>query len=388
MKLKTLLITIAVLAVLSVVAFIARRPEAPPSADARVNQPLLAEATAEQVAKIRITDQGKTVSLDRQADGTWQVTSYHNLPADFQKLSTFVGSLTDAKLQRLVTSNAERIARLEFKDTKIELQDAAGKELATVTLGKHADMGGGRFVRFGNEQKAYLTNLNAWLDSESRNWASPELLTLKPDDIAKVELTVPETSAPVVLTRPKKEDPWTASPTPEGRKLRADKVASVVSSLTSLRFTDTNDRTDTNAVAAKANLQTVKLTTFDNKTVTVALGRKPEEKKLKPPSPGADGKSGPGSLGSVSDLTKKDSPSDNKPLAPEFETIPAGPVFAFVTHSDANAPVNAWMEKRAFQVAEYVFTGLPQKLDDLFEAAAAPTPAPAPAPAPAAEKKE
>jgi hypothetical protein len=46
------------------------------------------------------------------------------------------------------------------------------------------------------------------------------------------------------------------------------------------------------------------------------------------------------------------------------------------------------MEKRAFQVAEYVFTGLPQKLDDLFEAAAAPTPAPAPAPAPAAEKKE
>jgi hypothetical protein len=382
MKLKTLIVTIAALAVLSVVAFIARRPEAPAAADARVNQPLVTDATAEQIAKIRLSDQGKTVSLDRQADGTWQVTSYYNLPADFQKLSAFVGSLTEARLQRLVTSNAERISRLDFKDTKIDLQDASGKELLSLTLGKNADTGGGRFVRFGTEQKAYLTNLNAWLDAESKNWAHAELPTLKPDDISKIELTIPD-AGPVVLVRTKKEDPWIASPTPEGKKLRADKVSSVVSSLTSLRFTETNEPADANVTAAKANLQTVKLTTFDNKTVTVALGRKPEEKKLKPP--GADGKSGPGSLGSVSDLTKKDS-ADNKPLAPEFETIPAGPVFAFITHSDANAPVNAWMGQRAFQIGDYVFTGLPQKMDDLFEPA--PAPAPTPAPAPAAEKKQ
>ncbi|WP_339940065.1 DUF1800 family protein, partial [Undibacterium luofuense] len=43
--------------------------------------------------------------LTRQADGTWRVPSYFDFPADFAKLSGFVGSLTDTKLQRLVTSN-------------------------------------------------------------------------------------------------------------------------------------------------------------------------------------------------------------------------------------------------------------------------------------------
>ena len=103
-------------------------------------------------------------------------------------------------------------------------------------------------------------------------------------------------------------------------------------------------------------------------------------------APSSDGKTGPAALGSVADLAKKDDKKDptqpgaekkdDKPLAPEFETIPAGPVFAFVTHSDGAAPINALMQKRAYQIAEFSFTGLPQKADELFEAAAPPAPAP------------
>ena len=51
-------------------------------------------------------------------------------------------------------------------------------------------------------------------------------------------------------------------------------------------------------------------------------------------------------------------------------------MFAFVTHSDGAAPINALMQKRAYQIAEFSFTGLPQKADELFEAAAPPAPAP------------
>jgi hypothetical protein len=119
------------------------------------------------------------------------------------------------------------------------------------------------------------------------------------------------------------------------------------------------------------------------------MGRKPEEKKLKPPAPSTDGKSGPASLGSVADLGKKEEKKDEnqkgekaddtKPLAPEFETIPAGPVFVFISHSDSSAPVNAAMQKRAFQISEYTFTGLPQKTEELFEPAAPPPPPATPA---------
>jgi len=390
MKLKTLLVSVLVLGLLSVGAWFLSRPPAPVAADARLGTALVDQSAVEKAAKLRVADAGKTVELARQADGTWRVTSYHDLPADFSKLSGLIGNLTEAKLQRLVTSSADRIARLEFKDTKIELLDAAGKELFAVTLGKNPETGGGRFVRFGTEQKAYLANLNAWLDPEPKNWANSEILNLKADDIAKIEIPFAE-GGPVVVSRAKKEDPWTAATTPAGQRVKADKVTSVLSSLASVRFSDTTAPDDAKATEAKAHQRTYKFETFDKKTVTVALGRKPEEKKLKAPAPSADGKSGPAALGSLADLAKKDDKKDaagadkkdDKPLAPEFETIPAGPVFVAVAHSDASAPVNAIMAKRAFQISDYTFTSLPQKADELFE----PAPAPAPEPAKADEKK-
>jgi hypothetical protein len=395
MKLKTLVVTILVLAALSLGVYIARRPEAPKSADPRLGQPLVDRALIEKAQKVRISDAGKTVELVRQPDNTWRVPTYHDLPVDFNKLSGFVGNLTDAKLQRLVTSSKDRIGRLEFKDTKIELLDAGDKPLLTVVLGKNAEVGGGRYVRFGDEQKAYQTNLSAWLDTEAKNWANAELINIKPEDVAKIE--IPFEGGPVTVSRAKKEDPWTADKTPAGQKVKADKVSSLLSSVGNIRFSETTVPDDPNVAPAKANLRTFKLTTFDNKAVTVAMGRKPEEKKLKPPV-AADGKSGPAALGSVADLAKKsekkegdaagEEKKDDKPLAPEFETIPAGPVFVFINHSDASAPVNAAMQKRAYQVSEYVFTGLPQKQDELFEPAPVPAPAPTAAPASGdAEKK-
>jgi len=386
MRLKTILVTVAVLAVLSIGAYFARRPAPATANDARVNQPLVAPDTIEKAAKLRISDAGKTVELARQPDGSWRVPSYYDMPADFNKLSGFVANLTDAKIQRLVTTNPERINRLEFKDTKIELLDRADQVLFTATLGKNAEVGGGRYVRLGNEPKAYHTNLSAFLDADPKNWASAELFNLKADDIATVEIPFAD-GGPVTVSRAKKEDPWSAENAPAGKQLKADKVSSLLSSLTGLRFSDTTPLDDPNLAAAKNNSRHVKLTTFDKKTVTVALGRKPEEKKLKLP---ADGKSGPGSLGSLADLAKKDEPKnpatkgeekkDDKPLAPEFDTVPAGPVFAIVTNSDNSAPINALMQKRGFQISDYTFTSLPQTRDELFEPAAPAAPA-------AAEKK-
>lgn len=390
MKLKSIVRTIAILAALSAVAFFATRPTPAPVADTRVGQPLADRAIVEKATTLRLNDQGKTVTLVRQADATWRVSTYHDFPADFSKLATFIGSLTDAKLERLVTSSPARIALLEFKDTKIELLDATDKELWAVSLGKNPDTGSGRYVRYGAEAKAFLASLSAYLDTESKNWANTELLALKVDDVARIEIPFVAASASeptsVTVSRAKKEDPWTAEKTPNGQKLKDDKIAALLSSLSSIRFSDTNDLTDTNAVAAKANERLFKIETFDKKILKVALGRKPEEKKLKPIVPPAEGQSALASLGTAADMLKKDAdgkPAEPaKPITPEFETIPAGPVFVNISHSDgATAPVNALMQKRAFQISDYTFTSLPQKSDELFE------PAPVAAPAKPDEKK-
>ena len=389
MKLKSIVRIIAILAALSAVAFFATRPTPAPVADTRIGQPLADRAIVEKATTLRLNDQGKTVTLVRQADATWKVASYHDFPADFSKLATFIGSLTDAKLERLVTSSPARIALLEFKDTKIELLDATDKELWTVTLGKNPDTGSGRYVRYGAEAKAFLASLSAYLDTDSKNWANTELLALKVDDVAKIEIPFVAASAgePTSLTvsRATKDAPWTAEKTPAGQKLKADKISAVLSSLSSIRFSETNDLTDANAVAAKATERLFKIETFDKKILKIALGRKPEEKKLKPIAPPAEGQSGLASLGTAADMLKKDAagkPAEPaKPIAPEFETIPAGPVFVNIASSDASSSVNALMQKRAFQISDYTFTSLPQKSDEHFE------PPPVAAPAKPDEKK-
>ncbi len=373
MKLKSLLLIVAALAALSVVVFFIRKPAPAVTADARLNQPVLGAATAEKVAELRLTESGKSLTVKRDANGVWRVPSYHDFPVDFSRVTRLVADLTDAKLTRLVTTNPERIARLEFKDTTITLLDSAAKELWTVTLGKNPESGSGRFLRYGTEPKAFLASLNTYLDLEPKNWANAELLALKPDDIAKIELPFAE-GGPVTFTRAKKEDPWTSPAAPAGQKPKTDTLASALNTLTSIRFSDTSDPSDAKVAEAKPHARAYTLTAFDGKTVTVTLARKPEEKKMKPPV--AD-KSLIGAATPPSPTAPTPAP-DPKLLTPEFETIPAGPVFVSIAHSDAAAPVNALMAKRAFQIADYTFTSLPQKSADLFEPAPPPAPAAAP----------
>jgi len=361
MKLKPLALTVAVLAVLSAIVFVLNRPPAPAAQDPRAGQPVLAAAAVEKAAQVRITDQGKTVTLARQADGKWLVSSYYDLPADLSKLARLIDDLAGAKVQRLVARTPERLARLELKGTAIAFLDSASNPLWKLSLGKDAEAGG-RFAKFDDETKGYLTNLATYLDAESRNWADSLLLDIKANDIASVELGFPK-GDPVVATREKAEAAWTAQKAPAGQRLKDDRIVSLLSSLTSLRFQESADLADAGAEAARKNFRTIKLTTFDHKTFTIHLGRKPEEKIVKPaaePKPNT-----------VPKPAAAAEPA--KPDEPKADTIPAGPVYAFIAASDPAAPVNALMKKRAFQTFEWAFTGLPEKADELFE----PIPAPA-----------
>ena len=216
-------------------------------------------------------------------------------------------------------AKSRRLARLEFKDTTIALLDSTGQALWTLTLGKDAE-GGGRFVRFGDEKKGYVANLGLFIDSTAKNWADSLLVDLKPDDISGVEITF-DYAAPVTATREKKEGAWVATAAPAGQRIKGDRIISLLSSFTSLRFEDTAELTDANVEAARKHSRTVKLTTFDHKTINVDLGRKPEQKIVKPaetaktaskPAPAAD--AGPKPL----ELATATSTADN--AGPKGET--------------------------------------------------------------------
>jgi hypothetical protein len=360
MKLRTLILAVAVLAVLSAAAYLGNRPKAAPPADPRVGRVLLDPDTAAVAAGLVVEDQGKRVELTRGPGGSWTDASYYNLPADAGKISQLARDLNEAKVERLVTVNPERLAHLGFKDSSIAFRDSSGREIWRLVIGNEPDSGSGRFIRFGDEPRAFFSGLHVWLDTDPKAWADTRLLDLKPDDIASVKIPF-ESGAPVVASRAKKDSPWTTGTAPTGQRISADKLAPVLTSLTSLSFSDTADKGDAAAAAAAQHMRTVTLKTFDGRTITISLGRKPEEKRLK--ATAADAKEGLASLGKLTD-TK----AEAKPAVPEFDTIPAGPVFAVITSSDAKAAINDLMKRRAFEVDDYVFTGLPQKPDDLLEA--------------------
>jgi hypothetical protein len=363
MKLKHLSLSVAALAVLCLLAWFLTKPPRPAGTDPRVGQPLVAAATIGSADQLKLTENGKTVLLKKQPDATWRVASYYDFPADFSKLAGFIRDLTDAKVQRFVTANPERFSRLAFKDSAIVLLDAHGKPLWSLSLGKTADSGG-RFVHFDDEKRAYLVRLNAWIDSESRNWADSTLLHLKPGDIAKVEIDFP-TAPAVVVHRATAKDDFKSDAAPAGQQLKTAEITNLLSSLTALHFSDTTARDDTDAKAAAAHARMIKLITFNGETYTIALGRKPESKRLKPATPAP--------------ATAKDTPKPDAktpPAKPEYETIPAGPVFVSISSSDSKAAINGLMQERAFKVADYTFTSLPNTASDLF-APIPPPPTPA-----------
>jgi hypothetical protein len=358
MKLKTLLIVVALLAALSGAAWFLNRSTPPPSlADARIGQPILSTAAAEKAARVRISEKGKSVLLVRDTDAGWRVSSYHDLPADFAKLATLVKSLNSAKIERLVTSSPDRLQRLEFSDTTITVLDSSEKPLLALTLGKSADTGG-RYLRFGDENKAYLARLDTWLDVEPKNWADATLAKFTPADIAKVTLTFPSAPA-VTVTRASATAAFIAETTPAGQRLKTETIPSLLSTLSSLRFTETSATDDPQAVGARAAALTVTLTTFDGKTLTFALGRQPERSVVKPEAL----KPAPTAL-----VSGEPKPAPTDLLSTFTEKLSAGPVFAFITHSDASATVNTLMQKRAFQIAEYALNSLPASPSALFEA--------------------
>jgi hypothetical protein len=281
MKLKPLLAVVALLAVLSAAVYFVSRPAKPTGVDPRLGQPLLTAASIDQASALTLTENGRTITLRKMDAGGWTVQEYHGFPADFTKLSRLVSDLVGAKIERLVSQNPERIKGFNLGDARITLNDASGKAVWSLDLGKNAE-GGGRLVRYDTETKAYLSRLSVFLDTDAKNWADAALLSLKSDDIAHVELSFAG-AAPVVASRAKKEDPFAAADVPAGQQLSRAKIDSLLSTIGTLRFSETSELTEPNAVAAKANAQTLTVKTFDDRSYTVSIGRKPEQKIVKAP---------------------------------------------------------------------------------------------------------
>jgi hypothetical protein len=368
MRLRPLLLTLAALVPVAGAVWWFQRPApAAQNADARIGQRVADPSVLAGATKVRIKASGKTLEFSR-ADAsatrwTLAASSEPVLPADSARLSRLAADLVSPKIERLVTSNPTRIATLGLDDSALTFLDAGGKSLLALELGKNAD-GGGRFLRYGTEAKAYLARLNTFLDAEATSWRDTALVSaLKPEDIASAAFTLPETPSQVVVSRADAKSPWTSPAAPAGHQVKASAVTSQLTNLTGLRFTAFAPVFDPGVVAARILTRDVTLTTFDGRTVKIALGRALEPPKpSNPPAP----------------------PSDGAATPPE-PPVPPRPVYVEITDSKPDDTLAAAAKTHAFEISDWIHTTLPAKSADLFEPV--PTP-PEPTPKPQNQRPE
>lgn len=363
MNLKVLSISVLILALLSGIVAWTNRPPTPANADPRIGTNLLQGIDVNAATAVNITNDENSVSLSRNGDGAWSVDSYHGLPADEGKLRRLMQDLSGAQIVRVVTRNPERAARLNLGEASVAV--TAG-ETHQITFGQNASRGG-RYLKLGEADDApvYLTPETTFIDALPKNWAHSDLTTFDPADIQSVLLTL-EDGSEVTVSRESADAEWTATDVPEGRQLRLQPITSLLSGFNSLRFTDTAEPSHADVKDAHDDARAFVLTTFDGETLTLKLGRRAEQTvvKTEPENP----------VEAIADLTSEASSEPEtaeEALEDLTETIPAGPVFAFVEGPASLAPLSGFNDQLAFEVSSYSFTRLPADADAIWEDAPA-----------------
>lgn len=354
MKLKTLVIVVAVLAIASAATWFFRQQDRAPALDPRIGQPLVSSEIVSHVARVQLdSTTGTTVTLENDATNgsNWVVREYYDLPVDFTKLNTLVQNLRDAKFTRFASRNPERIARMDFNGQRIVLQDAEGETLWSADLGR--TLTGGRFIKVNDEEVALVASLTAFIDTTPKTWADAAMVPADAEDVRAIDVAFPDEDL-LHFQRENADSPWTAENLPEGATIKTSELSSLLNRLVGLRFTETADPDAAEVVAAREHARHFKLTLAEGLEISIALGRQPA-----PPAPPA-----------AEEETAADGPTDDA-TTPPSEVPKPGPVFAFVEMSN-DADFNVRMQKRGYQIQEWTFTSLPANHAALLQLPAEP----------------
>lgn len=196
MKKSRLLVLVVAAAILVGLAFLsgrARNPHKPK----QIGKPVLADLPLNDVHRIEISHEGKSVALAHTDDG-WVAESLFNYPADFGKIRDNLLTLRD-----LTVGDVQRGATLDPNNTTlVDLQDKTGKSLATLRLGEvrnkpDSDAGwsapDGRAIAANRDDTVFLVKdpLSAF-EPDGKTWINTEIVNLPSAEIATIAFTGPE----------------------------------------------------------------------------------------------------------------------------------------------------------------------------------------------------
>lgn len=208
-----------------------------------VGKKVLASFDLSEVAKIECGGDKKLALAS--TDAGWVISSLYGYPADITKIRENI-----LKLQELKVGDVARGKQL--KDGKlVDLQDASGKSLVSLTLGdKHekrssgdSPYGGGgypdgRYVQAGGAKEVVLVKetLDAF-DGDPKQWTETQIASVSSSDLTAIQITTGKQT----LKLDKKDGAWTIGGLATNEEFNTSNVYGTESALSYLNFASVAD---------------------------------------------------------------------------------------------------------------------------------------------------
>ena len=344
MKIGSLLITVIILAILTIAGYMLRNSSLrSPVEDPRVGQPLLEREALAQLETIEISKDGDRVELQADEQGNWVVRTLYDLPVDFGKLSTFVQNIVEANIGRRITALPDRLKRLDLDRGRVRLTSVDGESLLDITYGKSLPGGGTAFL-LDRENTAYQATASPFLDADSTNWAAKTLYEFEADDVAGIQFSLAAESWGV--RREDKDNDFVSTTPSDERTPKQSEITSVINQFSNLRFTQVRNRDEAEATeewkGAQDNARSLRFTLFSGESISVKMSR------YEPP------------------------PSEDEE---EPTTSTAGQVtYLRISSSRADHPINRFMDELNFEASSYTFDNIPTEISELADLPEEPEP--------------
>ena len=212
-------------------------------------KPVLSGLDLSDVSKIEAGSAGGKKLVLEGSDSGWVIRSLFSYPADITKIRENLLALKDLKIGHVATGKKLGAPAL------VDLQNAAGKSLATLRLGeKHMrqptgemdQFGGGggfpdgRYVSAAGADTVFLVKetLDAF-DGDPKSWADTQIVSLPAADITAMELGSKGKTAKLT----KKDGAWALEGLTEKEEFDTSKSYGVESALNALNFATVADPT-------------------------------------------------------------------------------------------------------------------------------------------------
>jgi hypothetical protein len=194
MKLRGLLISAALLAVLSGMVWWSNKrekeKEGKPAADA---PPKVLEIPEDQVQQIEVKkkDTGSTI-VKRDASGKWQIVAPKQLPADQDSVKTLAGTFSSLSADKLIEEKAADLNTYGLNAPSMEVivtkKDGKPQKLL---LGDETPTGSSFFARLDGDPRVFT--LASWnktsIDKSANDLRDKRLLTFDSEKLTRIELT-------------------------------------------------------------------------------------------------------------------------------------------------------------------------------------------------------